>query len=218
MGRIILEEIVSVDGFAAAPDGSLDFFQVPGDFDSTDPGQLEMLKNVDAILLGADTYRMFAEFWPTADETTDAVAGPINSLPKHVVSSTLVDAPWGESASAQIERGDGVDVARRLAEQYEGDIIVWGSLQLASALLRAGAADRLRLRVVPALLGAGVALAPTLGRSEPLALVDVETHPSGHVTLTYDIPRTADGGTAADATDENRSSAGIDPTRTEGVE
>lgn len=187
MGRIIVEEIVSVDGFAAAPDGNLDFFEVPGDFDSTDPGQMEMLEKVGAILLGATTYRMFAEFWPSADEKADPVAGPINHLPKHVVSSTLDAAPWGPWPSAQVERGDAVDTARRLAALYEGDIIVWGSLRLASALLRAGAVDLLRLRVVPVLIGAGIPIAPTLDRLQPLAFTGVETFASGHVTLSYEM-------------------------------
>jgi dihydrofolate reductase len=189
MGRVIVEQIISADGFAAAPDGSLDFFQLPGDFDATDPGQLRMLERVDAILLGANTYRMFASYWPTADETKDPVAVPINALPKHVVSSTLEAAPWGDWPPAQIERGNGVEVARRLVEQYDGDLIVWGSLQLASALLAADAVDHLRLRVVPVLIGSGLALAPTLRTLTPLALDSVATFPSGHVTLAYDLRR-----------------------------
>ena len=189
MGRVIVEQIVSADGFAAAPDGSLEFFQLPGEFDSTDPGQLAMLERVDAILLGANTYRMFSAYWPTADESTDAVAGPINALPKHVVSSTLESAPWGDWPPAQLERGDGVDVARRLARRYERDVIVWGSLTLASALLAADAVDHLRLRVVPVLIGAGLALAPSLRTFAPLALDSVDTSPSGHVTLAYDLRR-----------------------------
>jgi dihydrofolate reductase len=189
MGRVIVEQIISADGFAAAPDGSLHFFQLPGDFDSTDPGQLAMLAHVDAILLGANTYRMFSAYWPAVDESTDAVAGPINALPKHVVSSTLESAPWGDWPPAQVERGDGVQVARRLAEHYEGDVIVWGSLQLTSALLRADAVDHLRLRVVPVLIGAGLALAPTLRTFTPLELESVDRFPSGHVTLSYDLRR-----------------------------
>ncbi|WP_108252783.1 dihydrofolate reductase family protein [Planctomonas deserti] len=189
MGRIIVEQIISADGFAAAPDGSLDFFQLPGDFDSTDPGQMAMLERVDAILLGANTYRMFAAYWPTADESADPVAGPINALPKHVVSSTLESAPWGTWPPAQVERGDGVEIARALARRYEGDVIVWGSLQLAAALLAADAVDSLRLRVVPVLIGAGLALAPGLRTFTPLALDSVDAFPSGHVTLAYDLRR-----------------------------
>ncbi len=148
-----------------------------------------MLERVDAILLGANTYRMFASYWPTADEGEDPVAGPINALPKHVVSSTLESAPWGDWPPVSVERGDGVAVARRLASQYEGDIIVWGSLQLASALLAADAVDHLRLRVVPVLIGSGLTLAPTLRTFTPLALDSVDAFPSGHVTLAYDLRR-----------------------------
>lgn len=189
MGRIIVEQIISTDGFVAAPDGSLDFFQLSNSFDSTDPGQMAMLWRVDAILLGANTYRMFSSYWPTVDATTEAVAGPINALPKHVVSSTLESAPWGDWPPARVERGDGVHVARRLAGRYDGDVIVWGSLQLASALLAAGAVDRLRLRVVPVLIGAGLTLAPSLRTFLPLVLDSVDTVAGGHVTLAYDLPK-----------------------------
>lgn len=64
MGVIVVEQIVSVDAFAATADGGIDFFGSAGDFSETEPEQLERLGKVDAILLGATTYRMFASYWP----------------------------------------------------------------------------------------------------------------------------------------------------------
>ncbi|MFM2475579.1 dihydrofolate reductase family protein, partial [Burkholderia cenocepacia] len=91
MGSITLEQIVSADGFAAAPDGDLASFDAVDAVDEsrTDSSQMRWLETVDAILLGRTTYEMFASYWPTADPAVDAVAGPIARLPKHVVSSTL---------------------------------------------------------------------------------------------------------------------------------
>jgi dihydrofolate reductase len=43
----------------------------------------------------------------------------------------------------------------RLRSDVEGDLVVWGSLQLTDALFRAGLVDVLRLRQIPSLIGDG---------------------------------------------------------------
>ena len=185
MGNLIIEQIVSADGFAASPDGGLDWFAVPGvDPSESDRDQLEMLESVDAILLGANTYRMFSSFWPNVTEDEQVVSGHINRLPKHVLSTTLDSAPWGAYDPATIESGAPVEVANRVRADYSGDVILWGSLKFADALIASGAVDILRLRIVPVLIGAGVPLAPS-ARVLPLQLESSVSLPSGHVTNTY---------------------------------
>ena len=76
MGRLTVEQIISVDGYAADANGGIEFFEAVAEVDSNDADQLEFLKDVDAILLGATTYRLFAGYWPTADPATDRVASP----------------------------------------------------------------------------------------------------------------------------------------------
>lgn len=90
----------------------------------------EVLAGVAAIVFGATTYRMFADYWPTRDPAEQPVATPLNSLPKHVVSSSLEAAPWGELDPVTIERGDGAEVVARLRDRYTGDLIIWGSFTL----------------------------------------------------------------------------------------
>ncbi|WP_062211659.1 dihydrofolate reductase family protein [Demequina oxidasica] len=187
MGRLIIEQIVSADGFAAEPDGGMQFVEDASGPDLDDSGQLEMLKGVDAILLGANTYRMFASYWPTPQSSSETVAEPINRLPKHVLSNSLDSAPWGELGPATVEGGNPVEVAERLKSSYAGDVIIWGSLELSQALLEAGVVDHLRLRVVPALIGSGLGFSDTLSQRVKLALVSTEPQPSGHVTLVYDV-------------------------------
>jgi dihydrofolate reductase len=185
MGRLTVEQIVSVDGYAADADGGIDFFQAVDQGDRTDDDQLAFLKDIDAILLGANTYRMFAGYWPNADPDVDRVAEPINRLPKFVVSNTLKDAPWGDG-SIEILDGDGAEAAAALKERFEG-IVVWGSLTLADALFEAGLVDELRLRVVPVLIGAGRSFTPANLGERRLALDHVVSHPTGHVGLTYRV-------------------------------
>ena len=69
---------------------------------SQDPASLEergiyardLLFEADALLMGRETYQIFAEVWPsrTAADDDPGAAGltdRINSLPKYVASSTL---------------------------------------------------------------------------------------------------------------------------------
>jgi dihydrofolate reductase len=185
MGRLTVEQIVTVDGYAADAKGGLDFFLATGEVDPNDTDQLTFLEDVDAILLGANTYRMFAGYWPKADPAVERVAEPINRLPKFVVSNTLESAPWGDG-EIEVLRGDGVEATRALKGRFS-HIIVWGSLTLADALFTAGVVDGLRLRIVPVLIGAGRSFTPERLGERRLTLDHTVSHPSGHVTLAYEV-------------------------------
>lgn len=185
MGRLTVEQIVSVDGYAADSDGGIGFFEAVDEVDSNDADQLAFLDHVDAILLGANTYRMFADYWPSADPEVERVAEPINRLPKFVVSNRLTEAPWGDGA-IEVLHGDGAASVDELKQRYEG-IVVWGSLTLADSLFRAGLVDELRLRIVPVLIGAGRPFTPADLGERRLALDHVVSHPTGHVGVTYRV-------------------------------
>ena len=186
MGALIVEQIVSADGFAADPAGGLDWVEEWPESPDIDTEQLRMLDHVDAIVLGANTYRMFAAYWPEVTPEVELVAGPINTLPKHVVSNSLERAPWGDGEIA-IERGDGVASVERILQHYPRDVIVWGSLELSRALFTAGIVDVLRLRIVPVLLGSGLRHLPG---GLPVTRLDVRSshvHAGGQVSLEYAV-------------------------------
>jgi len=184
--RIVLEQLVSADGFAAEPDGGMRFVEAVSfeDLDRTDEHQMEFVATVDAIVLGRVTYEMFSSYWPTADPEHDRLAGPINALPKFVVSETLSSAPWGED-EARIVRG-GVDGLREAIAPY-GRVVVWGSLSLSRALLAAELVDTIRLRTVPTFVGEGLTFTPPT--REPLVgrLGEQWRYPTGHVTTEYHL-------------------------------
>lgn len=193
MGQIVVEQMVTADGFTADENKGIDWHQAAGDFAATEQHQLDALESASAILLGANTHRMFAAYWPFADPAVERIAKPINALPKYVVSSTLRNAPWGQFSPAEVRDDDGVAVARSLKDAYDGDIVVWGSLQLCEALFAAGVVDRLRLRVVPVLIGRGIPIAAGLARPLPVTPTQVVRYPSGHVQLDYRCAASADG-------------------------
>ena len=184
--RIVLEQLVSADGFAAEPDGGMRFVEAVSfeDLDRTDEHQMEFVATVDAIVLGRVTYEMFSSYWPTADPEHDRLAGPINALPKLVLSETLETAPWGED-EAQIVRG-GVGGLREAIAPYS-TVVVWGSLMLSRALLAEELVDTIRLRTVPTFVGEGLGFTPPT--REPLVgrLGEQWRYSSGHVTTEYHL-------------------------------
>ena len=185
MGKIIVEQIVSADGHAEDADGGIGFFANADWINDADTEQLRLLSSVDAIVFGARTYRMFADYWPSADPVAEPVARPIMALPKFVVSSTLESAPWGPAEEAEILRGDGVAAVRGLRQRFAGNLIIWGSLSLSDALLRAGQVDVLRLRVLPLLTGGGRSFAPRGLGLRPLSLASARSFAQGLVVLEY---------------------------------
>lgn len=63
MRRIIVSNLISLDGFLEGPNRELDWFRVDEEFFSY---ARELLNAVDTILFGRVTYQMMASYWPSA--------------------------------------------------------------------------------------------------------------------------------------------------------
>lgn len=190
MGRLVVQEFVTADGFAAAADNTFEFHdRVHGSWDEFDANHLAWVESASAVVLGARTYREFVEFWPTPASDREVLAPIINSIRKHVFSSSLSEAGWGDYEPALVEAGDAADGIRRIKRESDGDVIVWGSLSLVHSLFTAGEVDVLRLGVIPVLLGDGRGVFPA--GSEPAQLTARETtaYANGLVELQYDVAR-----------------------------
>ena len=190
MGRLVVQETVTADGFAADSDGHFTFTQkVEGRVDEWDRHQFAWLDGIDAMVMGARTYELFNSYWPTPASSDEIIADKLNALERHVFSRTLRNAPWGSLGECSIESGDAAEAIRRIKHGTAGDVALWGSLTLARAFFAAGEVDELRLLVMPALLGAGRGFAPE--GTQRLALRGTQTFDSSLVELVYDVVRAA---------------------------
>ena len=72
-----------------------------------------------------------------------------------------------------------------LREQAGGDLVMWGSASLVTALLGAGLVDELNLMIEPILLGGGKGIFPKDGTARPLQLVECVTTGTGVHVCTY---------------------------------
>jgi dihydrofolate reductase len=193
MGRLIVQQFVSVDGFAADADNQFTIFDdVDGTSAEVDLETLRVLSSVDAIVLGANTYRMFAAHWPTPAAEEAVLAPRINELPKIVVSSRLQEAPWGDFEPATILAQNAVDAIRLLRTDLPGDLLVWGSLTLTEQLFEADLVDVVRLILLPVVLGTGRGVFPPTFGGARLRLERSGTFDSGLVVLEYAVARAAD--------------------------
>ena len=184
MGRIVVTEFVSLDGVVEDPGGAEDFkyggwsFEVSRG-DEGDKFKLDEAMSSDALLLGRVTYEGFAEAWPSRD---GEFADKFNTMPKYVVSSSLEDPAW---ANSTVLDGDLAEEVGRLKAEYEGDIVVHGSVQLVQALLDRDLVDELRLMVYPLVLGAGKRLFGETSDKKPLRLVESKTVGDGVTILIF---------------------------------
>jgi dihydrofolate reductase len=181
MRKIVVQQFVTLDGFAAGPNGELDF--VTETSAAADPtsgsfveDQLAFIESIDTILLGAVTYRMFAEYWPEQTTETQRIADALNATPKVVFSSTLGSAPWGDWEPARVVAGSAAEEVRRLQAEAGKDMVVWGSLTLADSLMREGLVDEYRLQVCPVVLGRGKRLFADGLATQWLTRLETNTH------------------------------------------
>lgn len=174
MRKIVVSEFVSLDGVMENPTWSAPYW---GD----DIAQFKSAENMacDALLLGRVTYEGFAVAWPSRPD--DDGAFRMNSLPKHVVSTTLDKVEWNNS---RLIKANIVEEITALKQQPGKDILVYGSATLVNTLLQHGLVDRYQLLVYPVVLGSGKRLFQD-GSNATLKLVEARSFNSGVVLQSY---------------------------------
>ena len=192
MGKIIISENASLDGVIQDPTGEEGFsfggwFNQIGDNDRegwAKAGFDEAL-GAEAFLLGRRTEQWLAARWLSR---SGEWADRLNSLPKYVVSSTLEEPRWN---NATVLRGDVVNEVSKLKQELDGDIVVYGSIQLAHTLMEHDLVDELRLTIHPVVLGAGERLFGETSHRKPMRLVHTQTVGDSLALLTYKLVRDA---------------------------
>jgi dihydrofolate reductase len=192
MGKIVITTNVTLDGVVQDPDGE-EGFRLGGWFGQFGGKDLEEWARVetaealgaDALLLGRRSDEWFASRWLSR---TGALADKLNSMPKYVVSSTLEHPRW---SNATVLKGDVAAEVSKLKQAVDGEILIYGSYQLARTLLEHDLVDQLRLIVFPVVLGSGERLFGESSDSKPMRLVEAKAMGAGLAFLTYDVGQAA---------------------------
>ena len=178
MRKVVLYELLSLDGVAEGPDK----FFIDWD-EAMDANLAAVIGTQDAVILGRRSYDEWSEFWPGSE--IEPFATFINGVAKYVASSTPLGREWHNATAIE---GGLVEFVQDLKNSSGGDIGVHASISVAQALLAADAIDEVRLVVAPAIVGRGRRLLDGLPpvRLEPLRSA---TSPRGYLLADYRISR-----------------------------
>lgn len=181
MRKVIMFNMVTLDGFFEGPDREIDWHVVDEEFNQL---SIDQLNTFDTILFGRVTYEMMAAYWPgpTALAEDPIVASLMNSTPKIVFSNTLKKAEWKNTRLVSGEAGEEI---KKLKEQPGKDMVIFGSGELVSSLTRQGLIDEYRLIINPVVLGSGHALMTGLKERLHFKLISAKSFKSGNVLLIY---------------------------------
>lgn len=184
MAKLVYGLSASLDGYIAAEGDDISW---------SDPDEElhrfwnDHARTVTTSLYGRKLYELMAAYWPTADEDPDASPVTVDfarvwrATPRIVFSRTLTEV----SHNSRLERGDVVEVARRLKESTDGLIEVAGAT-LAAPLVRAGLVDEYLVVLHPVMVGGGTPLLPPLDSWANLRLLEHRAFPGGAVLLRYE--------------------------------
>lgn len=180
MRALIITQNITLDGAIEMLD---DWFDPSGE---PDPEYLALTRRqdqeADACLLGRQTFEDFRGYWPLPTHDTTGITDYLDQVQKYVVSSTLTDPQWQNTA---ILTGAPVDQVRTLQALPGKDIVCTGSITLTHALIATGLVDEYRLFIYPAVQGRGRRLFPDGHVIPKLRLLDARSFGSGVTYAAY---------------------------------
>ena len=177
MRKIIVSNVMTLDGFFESVDRKIDWF--PRDNEFFDYAK-DMLRHTDTLLFGRLTYEVMEAYWPST--AVDEIAEKMNNLAKVVVSTTLQTANWNNSS---VVNGDVIRELSKLKQLAAKDIVLLGSARLSSFLLQAGLIDEYRIVLAPVMLGQGNPLFPDVKKKLRMKLERTKLLGSGMAILYY---------------------------------
>ena len=192
MRKVIVNEWMTLDGVVQAPgaadeDTSGGFehggWHLPYFDDLSRKWVVENLTAAGGFLFGRRTYQGFAGHWPDASEEEQAIAEPLNTRPKYVASTTLIDPlEWQNSTVLQ---GDIAEAVVALKQDDGGDLYVLGSTELVRTLMDHDLVDEFRVMIDPLVVGGGKRIFRDDGKLATLRLVESQATTTGAILATY---------------------------------
>lgn len=172
MRRIVLGLGISIDGYIARRDGSVDFLFIPKDYPMA-----EFFQTIDAAIMGRKTYDV-------SQAMGGGSYGP--SLTSYVLSRSR---PPGERNGVTFVNLPPAGLVAEIRKKRGRDIWLMGGGEVARDFLAADLVDELFLGIVPVLLGEGIPLFPPGFPQRNFTLTENTSYSKGLVVLKYQRSR-----------------------------
>jgi len=173
---------VSLDGFLAGANGSIDWLHFSKDVQQV---MTDFWKDVDTILMGRKTYLVSVALGrQSAKKPAKNPKRKEPAMRTYVFSRTLksIDDPGVELVAA-----DAVQFVRDLKGRPGKGICLMGGGELAQPLLAAGLVDEIGVNIHPILLGTGIPTFRDPGHRVRLTLIECRQLEGGCILATYKV-------------------------------
>jgi dihydrofolate reductase len=169
---------VSLDGFLAGVDGSIDWLHFSKDVQQVTS---DYWKNVDTILMGRKTYAVSVANSPKKSKVAKRTQAATRTF---VFSRTLKEI---DDPGVQLVPSDAAEFVRHLKQEPGKDICLMGGGEFARSLLAAGLVDKVGLNIHPILLGSGIPTFRDFGHRIKLTLAECRTLEGGCILANYNV-------------------------------
>lgn len=176
MKKVVLYIAISLDGYIADKNGSVDFLDDFQDSDEGDYGYQDFVDTIDTCIMGSNTYSAILGFgypWPYIDQDTYVATSNPNFV---------IDSPQTSVFSQDIKES----VQQLKAKGTGKDIWLVGGGKLVQYFLNAGLLDKMIITITPKILGKGIPLFPEQLVPSNWDLTAHSIFASGVVVLTYE--------------------------------
>jgi dihydrofolate reductase len=186
MRRIVLFMHTTLDGFAAGPNGEMDWIHVDDEIFEYAGNETD---KADAALYGRVTYQMMDGYWPTAAAQPNASKHDIqhsnwyNSVEKIVLSRTLKS---DDLKNTIVVNDNFSGEINKLKKKPGKNILIFGSPTAVQSLLGENLVDEVWLFINPVVLGKGLSFFSGVKSNLKLKLVSSKALTSGVVCLHYE--------------------------------
>jgi dihydrofolate reductase len=185
MRKVVLDMMMSLDGFIDGPNGEMDWVPFDEEFQKYNN---QDLSTFDTFLYGRVAYQKAGtlnrdQFVQLYGKTPDVIefVDRINSMTKIVFSRTLKTIEGG----GRVISGNIMEEVNGLKQQPGKDMALAAGPGLVSTFIRHGLIDEYRIGVVPVVLGGGKPLFKAITDKRPLKLTGTKPFRSGIVILSY---------------------------------
>jgi dihydrofolate reductase len=174
---------LSFDGFAAGPNGEMDWITMDHEiFEYVS----KYISKVGTGVYGPKTFQMMEGYWPDVLESPESGDLEIKHAKwyqgaKKIVCSRTLKNLENKEAHLVSDLEEGI---KRLKQESEKDLMVFGSPRLTQSLARLDLFDEYLVNVNPALIGGGIRMFEDLPRTK-LNVVSVTKFNSGVVGFHY---------------------------------
>lgn len=188
MAKLIVSQLISLDGYLAGPGGDLARLPMGPAFDQHN---VELLRRAGTLLFGRTTFGMFQGYWPQVERDAEAdpvqkeIAALTQAVGKLVISDSLTldpAQPWGDAEV--VPRAASRARIAQLKASAGRDLLIYGCREVWNDLFAHGLVDELHLLMGNIVLGEGVPLF-ALGATRPMELLGHRRLPGSEIVALH---------------------------------